>query len=127
MMCVCAGRNSNRGGLLLVMGSQPAEDHIERLVLELLRAGCMLSELVSELSAGLPTDAHPGEEPRAVVTEMLCGTIGTALLAAGPRDLQRATELIDLARARTREHLLLARDLSRRIHDNDGGEGRTYG
>lgn len=109
------------------MGSQPAEYHIERFLLDRLRTGSVLSELVSDLSAALPTDAYPGEEPRAVVMEMLCGTIGTALLAADPRDLQRATELIDLACARTREHLRLPRDLSRRIHDDDGGVGGTYG
>jgi hypothetical protein len=82
------------------MGSQPAEDHIERFVLELLCTGAMLGELVADLSAALPTNACPGEEPRAVVIEMLCGTIGTARLA---------------------------RDLSRRIHGEDGDVGRTYG
>jgi hypothetical protein len=59
------------------MGSQPTEDHIERFVVELLCTGAMLGGLVSDLSAALPTDAYPGEEPRAVVIEMLCGTIGT--------------------------------------------------
>ncbi len=86
----------------------------------------MLSGLVLDLSAALEPDAYPGEDPETVVFEMLCGTIATALGTADPRDLQHATELIDLAGARTLEHLRLARDLSRRIHD-DGGGGRTYG
>jgi hypothetical protein len=58
---------------------------------------------------------------------MLCGTIGTALSSADPRDLQRATELIDLAAGQTVEHLRLARGLSRRMNDGDDGIGRTYG
>jgi hypothetical protein len=109
------------------MGSPPAEHHTERFVLELLRTGSMLSELVSNLTAVLPADAYPGEEPRAVVIEMLCGTIATALVSADRRDVQRATELIDLAGTRALEHLRLACDLSRRIHGDDGGAGRIYG
>jgi hypothetical protein len=109
------------------MGSQPAEHHIERFVLELLRTGAMLGELVSNLSAALPTNVCPGEEPRSVVIEMLCGTIGTALVSVDPHDVQRATELSELAATRTLEHLRLARDLSRRIHGDDGGVARAYG
>jgi hypothetical protein len=58
---------------------------------------------------------------------MLCGTIDTALSSVDPRDVRRATELIDLAAARTIEHLRLAQDLSGRIRGEDGGRGRTYG
>jgi hypothetical protein len=108
------------------VGFPTAEHHIER-VLGLLRTGAMLSELVSNLIDVLPTDAYAGEEPRAVVIEMLCGTVGTALLSADQRDLRRATELIDLAGTRALEHLQLACDLSRRIHGDHGGPGRTYG
>jgi hypothetical protein len=102
------------------------DDHIERFVLELMRTGCMLIGLVSELTEGLPTDAYPGEEAAAVVIEMLCGSIRTALKPADLVDLRRATELIDLAAARTLEHLQLACDLSRRIQGDDE-RGRTYG
>jgi hypothetical protein len=109
------------------MAFQPPEDHVERFVLELLCTGAMLGGLVSDLSAALPSNAYPGEEPRAVVIEMLCGTIGTALVSVDPHDVQRATELVALAAAQTLEHLRLARDLSRRIHREDGGVGRTYG
>ena len=109
------------------MALPPVEDHIERFALELVCTGVMLGELVSNLSEALPSDAYPGEEPRAVVLEMLCGTIGTALGSVDPHEVQRATALIDLAAARTLEHLRLVRDLSQRIHDEDGGVGRTYG
>jgi hypothetical protein len=109
------------------MASQPAEDHIETFALELVCTGVMLGELVSDLSAALPADAYPGEEPRAVVMEMLCGTIGTALQTVDLSAVERATELIKRAAARTLEHLRLARELSQRIHGEDGGVGRTYG
>jgi hypothetical protein len=108
------------------MDSPGADDHIERFVLELLRTGCMLSDLASDLIEALPEEAYPGEDPAAVVIEMMSGTIATALAYADPADLRRATELIDVAATRTIEHLRLARDLSRRT-DGDGGTARTYG
>lgn len=102
------------------MGSPPAEPQIVRFVLQVLRTGSWLSELISGLSAELPADAYPAEEPRSVVIEMLCGTIATALSSADSREVERATELIDLAGVRTLEHLRIARDLARRAH----GDGR---
>jgi hypothetical protein len=121
------GRNSERSGLSPLMASSPSEQQVGRFVLNLLHTGSCLSELVSNLAVALPAESYRGEEPRTVVLEMLCGTIGTALRSADLRDLQRATQLIDLAHSRTLEHLRLARDLSRRIHDGDDGVGRTYG
>jgi hypothetical protein len=103
------------------------DHHIQQFAVELLSAGSMLSGLLRSLVDGLPPDAYPGEEPEAVVLEMLCGTIATALDSVDRRDVRRATELIDLARARVLEHLRLARDLSRRMHGGDGGQGRMYG
>ena len=73
--------------------------------------GGWLMELMSGLSVELPKESYPGEDPWAVVFEMLCGTIGTALQSAEPRDLKRATELIDLAASRVEEHLRLACEL----------------
>jgi hypothetical protein len=109
------------------MDSLSGGDHIQRFVLALLSTGCVLTELAADLIEALPADAYPGEKPANVVVEMLCGTIATALVSADPRDVRRATELIGLAATRTREHLLLACDLSRRIHGDDEGRGRTYG
>lgn len=102
-------------------------DHIEVFVFRLIGSGLMLSDLASDLSEALPADAYPGEEPAAVVLEMLCGTIATVLESVDPRDVRRATEIIDLAVERTREHLRLACAMSRRIHGDDGAAGRAYG
>ena len=87
----------------------------------------MLWDLAAELADMLPADAYPGEEPAAVVLEMMCGTITTVLGAADPREVRRATELIGDAGERTIEHLRLATELSRRLHGTDGTRGRAYG
>jgi hypothetical protein len=103
-------------------------DHdIEAFVFALLHTGSVLSEIVTILAEELPADAYPGEKPIAVVIEMLCGTIATALSFEDPRDVRRATELMVLAAARTVEHLRLVHGLSQRIHGDDGAMGRTYG
>lgn len=105
-----------------------AEDHVDEFVCELLRAGIMLSDLGADLVESLPEDAFPGEEPGAVIIQMMCGTIRTAVGSADPRDVRRATELIEQAVARTLEHLRLACELSRRIHGEGGASaGLGYG
>jgi hypothetical protein len=100
---------------------------IAMFVVELVNTGAMLRQVASDLEDALPDDAYPGEEPRAVVLEMLCGTISTALGSVDPSEVRRATEMIARAGERTREHLELALAMSRRIHGADGGVGRTYG
>jgi len=95
---------------------------------ELLRTGLMLSELGCNLAESLPAGAYPGEEPGAVVIEMVTGTIRTALGAVEGQDLARATELIADARECVREHLQLALALSRRMHKGGAaGPSRTHG
>ena len=106
----------------------PAGDHVDEFVRELLHAGFMLSDLGADLTECLPDDAYPNEEPGAVILQMMCGTIRTAVGSADPRDVRRATELIEQAVARTLEHLRLACELSRRMHgEGGGGAGRAYG
>ena len=61
------------------------------------------------------------------VLEMLCGTMAAALESADPRDVRRATEIIDLAAERTLEHLRLACEMARRIHGEDDAPRRAYG
>jgi hypothetical protein len=103
------------------------ESELERFVHTLMITGGWLMELMSGLSVELPKESYPGEDPWAVVFEMLCGTIGTALESAEPLELKRATELIDLAASRIEEHLRLACELSGRTHDAGDGDRRTFG
>jgi hypothetical protein len=103
------------------------DEDVARFVVELINTGAMLRQVAEDLEDALPDDAYPGEAPRAVVLEMLCGTISTAVGSVDRRELRRATELIDRAGARTLEHLKLASEMSRRIHGDDGRLGRTYG
>jgi hypothetical protein len=109
------------------MDSPRDEDHIEQFVIELLSTGSMLTGLVRDLADALPADAYPGEEPAAVVLEMMCGTIASVVGAVDPDDVRSATKLIDLAGTQVLEHLQLACELSRRMHPSDRGRGRTYG
>jgi hypothetical protein len=95
------------------MQSTHADDHVAEFVLELLRSGVMLSDLAANLTETLTADSYPGEDPGAVVMEMVCGTIATVVGSADPREVRRATELIAAAAERTIEHLELACELSR--------------
>ena len=104
-----------------------SDSQLERFVHTLMITGGWLMELMSGLSVELPKESYPGEEPWAVVFEMLCGTIGTALQSAEPGEVRRATELIDLASSRVEEHLRLACELSGRVHEPGSGDRRTYG
>jgi hypothetical protein len=104
-----------------------ARQGIDDFVHALLRTGYMLSGLAVDLVDALPADAYPGENSAAVVLEMICGTIATALESANPRAVRQATELIELASTRTVEHLRLTYAMSRRMRGADGARGRTYG
>ncbi|HTX06995.1 MAG TPA: hypothetical protein VME22_00205 [Solirubrobacteraceae bacterium] len=101
--------------------------HISEFVVRLLRTGVMLSNLAADLVDAIPDGAYPGEDSARVVLEMLCGTIATVLESADPRDIRRATELIDLSTERTIEHLRLTSELSRRREPGGGGMGRAGG
>jgi hypothetical protein len=103
------------------------DSQLERFVHTLMITGGWLMELMSGLSIELPRDRYPGEDPWTAVFEMLCGTIATALQSAEPRDLERATELMDLAASRVEEHLRLACELSGRMQGPGAGDRRTCG
>jgi hypothetical protein len=104
-----------------------ANSPLERFVHSLMITGGWLMQLMSGLSVELSKDSYPGEDPWVVVFEMLSGTIGTAIDVVEPGDLERATELIDLAAARVEEHLRLACALSRLMDGPDTADRRTYG
>jgi hypothetical protein len=103
------------------------EPHISEFVLKLVGTGIWLSELAADLVEALPDDAYPGEAPGAVILEMLCGTAATVLGSMDSREIERATQLIELARDRTVEHLQLTLEMSRRMNRGDARRGRMYG
>lgn len=103
------------------------EAHISEFALKLIGTGIWLSELAADLVEAIPDDAYPGENPGAVVLEMLCGTIATVLRSVDPSDVESATGVIELARERTVEHLHLTLEMSRRMHGGGDQLGRTYG
>lgn len=105
----------------------PIDPHVGRFVRTLLITGAWLDEVVSGLSAELPNGSYPGEGPRAVVLEMLCEAIGTAMHSVEPDDLRLATELVDLAGWHVEEHLRLACELSGRLGRRSDGDVRTDG
>lgn len=110
------------------MGAAWPQDHIATFTEELLRTGFVLRELAADLVEAIPHDAYPGEEPAAVILEMVTGTIRAGLVGVPERDVRRATELIGEAQALVLEHLKLALELSRHIHGEAGRRPRrTHG
>src|ERR1700734_3084758 len=79
---------------------------VVRFVRTLVWVGTWLDHVVTGLSRELPGDAYVGE-PWDVTFEMLCGSIARAMESVAPRDLKRATEVIDLAAARIDQQLRL--------------------
>jgi hypothetical protein len=116
-----------RHALFNGVGNDDPSDQVAEFTPGLLRAGLMLSGLAADLTEDLHGDAYPGEEPAAVVIEMITGTIRTALDGAEMSDLEQATALIGEACDRVIEHLELALELARRMHGTPDGERRTYG
>lgn len=90
------------------MESAQTQDHIDQFVLSLLRSGLLLTDIAGDLTESLPADAYPGEEPGAVVIEMMSGTIRSVLETVDPDLVVEATELMELALDRVEEHLRLA-------------------
>lgn len=108
------------------MGILNTDDVVDNFVLELLRTGDMIHGLAADLVETTPAGAYPGEDPAAVVVEMITGSIRTALAEAEEKDVQRAVELMGEAADRVLEHLRLARELRRRM-EGAGGNGRGHG
>jgi hypothetical protein len=107
------------------MESTDTQDHIDEFVLSLIRTGLLLTDVAADLAESLPPDAYPGEDPGAVVIEMMSGTIRTVLETVDPDLVAEAASLMDLALDQVQEHLQLALCLSKRMHS--GAPGRGYG
>jgi hypothetical protein len=89
-------------------------DHALAFVEEVLRTGLMLVELLEELLEELPQDAWPGEEPGAVLLEMMAGSFSPAAAAAGQAGLRQATALVGALGDRTLADLRTAADRAAR-------------
>jgi hypothetical protein len=109
------------------VGSESTGDAIDDFALELLRTGYMLEGMAADLAETLPATAYPGEEPAAVVMQMITGSIRTALTEADVSDVQRAVELMQEAADRVIEHLRVALALRRRMEGSDRRARRGYG
>jgi hypothetical protein len=105
------------------MDPTSVDDHVHEFVLELLRTGMMICDLVENLVEALPDDAYPGEDTGSVVVEMIRGTLAMALAPLDESDVRRCMEVMQLATDGLIEHLRLARELSRRIHGGADGIG----
>jgi hypothetical protein len=60
-------------------------DAVRALVHEVLRTGLMLTDVLAGIVEDDPEDAFPGEEPAAVLVEMVVGSMRPVAEAAGPR------------------------------------------
>jgi hypothetical protein len=95
--------------------SHPVDpQEVRALVMEVLRTGLMLSDLLAGLLEDLPADAFPGEDTGEVLVEMLVGTISPAANAAGATIVRQATGLLGAMGDRTVADLEAALELARR-------------
>jgi hypothetical protein len=79
----------------------PGQDEAREFVEQLLRTGLTLIDLLSTLLEDLADDAFEGEDPAAVLVEMLVGTLRPVTEAAGSEAVVHATALLGAARDRT--------------------------
>ena len=64
------------------------------LVEEIVRAGLMITGVLEDLLDALPEDAVPGESQVEVLLEMLAGTMGPAVAAAGDEAVRETIALL---------------------------------
>jgi len=97
-------------------GSEPTGmDHAAwMLVAELLNSGAVLSGLFRSMRKNLTPAMLRGEEPEAVMLEMMVGSALPALRKAGADDCLRAAGLIRAVHDRVMDDLRLARDIAAR-------------
>ena len=83
------------------------------MIEELLRTAFFLEGAFVSLLEDLPEDAFPGEDPAAVLIEMMAGSSRPAVDAAGEAGCRAATELIEAVRERILDDLRDAARLAR--------------
>lgn len=85
----------------------------ETLIVELLRTGLSLVDLLSSLLEDLPDDAFPGEENGEVLIEMVAGSCAPVFAAAGPAQCEATVALLGAIRDRVLADLSAAAELAR--------------
>lgn len=95
-------------------GKPGQTDATQILVEELLRTAFSLGGAFVSLLDDLPEDAFPGEDPSAVLIEMVSGTCRPVVEAAGESACWAAASLIGAVRDRVIDDLRAAAELARR-------------
>lgn len=83
------------------------------MIVELLRTGLTLADLLSSLLEDLPDDAFPGKVTGEVLIEMVAGSCAPALTAAGPAQCEATVALLGAIRDRVLHDLRAAAELAR--------------
>lgn len=99
-------------------------DPAHAFVVEVLRTGLMLTDLVADLLESVPPEAFPGEDPGDVLIEMVAGSLRPAILAAGPATLEECSALLGALRDRTLEDLEEAARRARQLERRGPGRRR---
>ena len=76
-------------------------DPAHAFVVEVLRTGLMLADLVADLLESTPAGAFPGEDTGDVLVAMLAGTVRPAVEAAGAGTVEACTALLGALGDRT--------------------------
>mgnify|MGYP000134866688 CR=1 FL=1 len=76
-------------------------DPAHAFVVEVLRTGLMLADLVADLLESTPAGAFPGEDTGDVLVSMLAGTVRPAVEAAGAGTVEACTALLGALGDRT--------------------------
>lgn len=84
------------------------------LVAEVLNSGSVLSGLWRSMRAEVPPDFFDGEDPEAVLLEMMVGSALPVLRKAGMEECRRATELVSSIHQRVISDLRLAAEIVER-------------
>lgn len=84
------------------------------LVAEVLNSGSILSGLWRSMRDELSPERFDGEDPEAVLLEMMVGSAMPALRKAGAEECRRATELVGSIHDRVMSDLRLAFELMER-------------
>jgi hypothetical protein len=89
------------------------DDAAQLLIEELLRTAFSLGSIYAPLLADLPEDAFPGEDPGAVLIEMLAGSSLGAAHAVDEADWESTTALVKAVRERVLSDLRVAAELAK--------------